>query len=292
MDSFNLKLGKYVEFFNQYLEAKFNSLSTSAPETIKEAMKYAILDGGKRVRPTLCLALADSFGVPREKVIDFALAIECIHAYSLVHDDLPSMDNDDYRRGKLSTHKKFGEAIGILAGDALLNFAFEVCILKDNFTDNDLKAMKIIATSAGYSGMIAGQVLDLENENTKTPNKDTLYKIFENKTAKLIKAPLMIVSCFIDPNYAEIISDYGYNLGILFQIKDDILDVKSDAKTLGKTPNKDAKAGKLTSVNLFGLDKAEELAKEHYEKCLASLSKLPNNDFLMAFTKKLFERNK
>ncbi|MBQ8426616.1 MAG: polyprenyl synthetase family protein [Clostridia bacterium] len=292
MDNYILKYNQYINEFNKYLETKLNSLSDTSPLTIREAMRYAIVEGGKRVRPVLCLALAECFGVPNEKVIDYALAIECIHAYSLVHDDLPSMDNDDYRRGKLSTHKKFGEAIGVLAGDALLNFAFEVCLSKDNISVNDIKAMQFIAKSAGYDGMIAGQVLDLENENSKQPNEETLYKIYYNKTAKLIIAPLMVVSCFVDRKFSDSINDYGYNLGVLFQIIDDILDVKGDVATIGKTPNKDVKAGKLTSIKLFGLDNAEELARSHYEKCLTALSKLPNNDFLLAFTKKLFERNK
>lgn len=291
MNNFNSKFQRYIDIFNSYLEQKFNKLSKSAPSVIKEAMRYAILGGGKRVRPVLCLSLAESFNLSFERVLDFALAIECIHTYSLVHDDLPSMDNDDYRRGRLSTHKKFGEALGILTGDALLNFAFEVCLSKENFSIRDAEATKIIAELAGYDGMIAGQVLDLESEKCEKHSKDLLYNIILNKTAKLIIAPLRIVSCFVDSKFASNIYDYGYNLGVLFQISDDILDVVGDAKTIGKTPNKDAKTNKLTSVNFYGLEKAKKLAKLHYDNALLALSNIPNNEFLLQFTKKIFERN-
>ncbi len=292
MDNYLEKFNRYLDIFNEYLDENFNKLNSEAPSVIKDAMRYAILGGGKRVRPVLCLALAEAFVLPFDTVLSFALAIECIHTYSLVHDDLPAMDNDDYRRGRLSTHKKYGEAIGILTGDALLNYAFEACLSKENITANDIKAMRVIAKLAGYNGMIAGQVLDLESEKGENHNLDTLYKIIYNKTAKLISAPLMVVSCFIDSKYKSSIVDYGYNLGVLFQITDDILDVVGNVETIGKTPNKDAEAGKLTSVNLVGLEKAKELAKLHFDNAITALSNIPNNEFLVEFTKKMFERNK
>jgi geranylgeranyl diphosphate synthase type II len=292
MINFDIEYNRLLNVFNGYLEQKFNNLEKSAPNTIKEAMKYAVLDGGKRIRPILCLAFAEAFGIPLERVLDYALAIECIHSYSLVHDDLPCMDNDDYRRGKLSTHKKFGQAMGVLAGDALLNFAFEICLSKEKFFENDYKAMRVIAESAGYNGMIAGQVLDLENEKSNQISEEILYKIFDNKTAKLILAPIMVVSCFIDSTFAPIMREFGYNLGVLFQIEDDILDVEGDISVIGKTPNKDSAVDKLTSVKLFGLNGAKERADLHYERCINALSTLLNNEFLLLLTKKMHNRKK
>jgi geranylgeranyl diphosphate synthase type II len=292
MINFNLEYDRYLSIFNGYLQQKLNSLDQSAPKTIKDAMTYAIADGGKRVRPVLCLAFAEVFGIAFERVLDFALAIECIHSYSLVHDDLPCMDNDDYRRGKLSTHKKFGEAMGVLAGDALLNFAFEVCLSKEDIGTKDILAMRTIAEFAGYNGMIAGQVLDLENEHASDLNEEVLYKIYDNKTAKLILAPIMVISCFINSEFKPVLREYGYNLGILFQITDDILDVEGEALTIGKTPNKDSKSDKLTSIKILGLEGAKKRLEKHYDKCVIALSKIPNNDFLKEFTDKIYKRKK
>lgn len=292
MINFDSEYNRYLVLFNEYLNQKLNSLSDKSPKILCEAMKYAVADGGKRVRPILCFALADSFNVPISEVKDFALAIEFIHSYSLVHDDLPSMDNDDYRRGKLSTHKKYGEANGILVGDALLNFAFETCLNKKNISNKDVDAIRIIADCAGYNGMIAGQVLDLQNEKAIEFNEDILYKIYENKTAKLLMAPILVSSCLAGGKYFNELKEYAYNLGILFQITDDILDVEGDLSLIGKTPHKDGASDKLTAVKLFGLIGAKERAKNHYEKCLNIVSELPNNDFLLTFTERIFKRKK
>ena len=281
----------YFNLFEKNLLEAFDSLNESAPSTIKDAMKYAVLDGGKRIRPVLCLAAADMLDVSFEKVKEFTVALECIHSYSLVHDDLPAMDNDDYRRGKLSTHKKFGEANGILAGDALLNFAFEYCLSKKDFNSFDAKALKILGEFAGYSGMIAGQVLDLQCEN-ETPSVDMLYNIYKNKTAKLITAPLLIASHISGGKYYDELYEYGYNLGVLFQIIDDIMDVECTLEDIGKTPNKDSAAGKLTSVSVFGLNGAKELAKKHYDLCKNIIEKIPNSEFLQMLTDEMFVRRK
>ena len=292
MINFDSEYNRYLVLFNEYLNQKLNSLSDKSPKILCEAMKYAVADGGKRVRPILCFALADAFNVPISEVKDFALAIEFIHSYSLVHDDLPSMDNDDYRRGKLSTHKKYGEANGILVGDALLNFAFETCLSKKNISNKDVDAIRIIADCAGYNGMIAGQVLDLQNEKAIEFNEEILYKIYENKTAKLLMAPILVSSCLAGGKYFNELKEYAYNLGILFQITDDILDVEGDLSLIGKTPHKDGASDKLTSVKLFGLIGAKERAKNHYENCLNIVSELPNNDFLLTFTERIFKRKK
>ena len=289
---YNQIYNHYLSVFNKHLESVYSNLSKSAPKTITDAMKYAVEGGGKRVRPVLCLATADILSVPFEKVLNFAVAIETIHSYSLVHDDLPAMDNDDYRRGKLSTHKKFGEANGILAGDALLTFAFELCLNKENFDAYDAKALSILAKFAGYSGMVAGQVLDLENERNDLADQSVLYDIYENKTAKLIMVPLLIASIFADGRNFESLTEYGYNLGVLFQIVDDIMDVECQFDSIGKTPNKDEKVNKLTSVKLWGVDGAKKRAEEHYQKCKNALKNIEGAEFLSSFADAMYVRRK
>ena len=282
---------EYLLLFEKNLSQVFSSLSTHAPQTIKDAMNYAVVGGGKRIRPVLCIASAQLLGLDFNQIKEYCVAIECIHSYSLVHDDLPSMDNDDYRRGKLSTHKKFGEANGVLAGDALLNFAFELCLSKPNFNSNDINALKFLADCSGYNGMIAGQILDLESEG-KMIDANLLYQIFENKTAKLIIAPLVIPSLLKDKKYYKELYTFGFNLGILFQITDDIIDVEGTLEQIGKTPNKDANSDKLTSVKVFGLEGAKEQAKLHYEQCLNALQNVPNNEFLLELCGKVYNRKK
>lgn len=283
---------KYLSVFNDFLQDAYESLDFNAPKTITQAMNYAVQGGGKRIRPVLCLATADALSVPFEKVKEFCVAIESIHSYSLVHDDLPAMDNDDFRRGKLSTHKKFGEANGILAGDALLNFAFEYCLSKNDFTIEDAKALKIIAEFAGYRGMIAGQVLDLQNENNDCADEKVLYEIYFNKTAKLIMAPILVACALSGNKYYKNLYDYGYNLGILFQIIDDVMDVEGTLESIGKTPNKDKDSNKLTSVRVFGLEGAKNRAKFHYEQCKGALIGVKNSEFLALFADAMFVRRK
>ena len=280
----------YLDKFNAYLQEVFLSLDKSAPKNLIDCMQYSVLDGGKRVRPVLCLATASMLGVDFDKVKKFALSLECIHSYSLVHDDLPEMDNDDYRRGKLSTHKKFGQANGVLAGDALLNFAFEHCLLSDDFDKVDAKALAFLAECAGYRGMIAGQVKDLQMEKCKTFSKDDLYEIYKNKTAKLIIAPLVIPSILANSKYYDNLYEFGYNLGIMFQIVDDIMDVEGTFDSIGKTPHKDESVDKLTAIKIFGVEGAKNQAKLHYDLCLQALKDIPNNDFLLELTNAMFNR--
>lgn len=289
---FKQQYDKYLSVFNDFLQDAYESLDFNAPKTITQAMNYAVQGGGKRIRPVLCLATADALSVPFEKVKEFCVAIESIHSYSLVHDDLPAMDNDDFRRGKLSTHKKFGEANGILAGDALLNFAFEYCLSKNDFTIEDAKALKIIAEFAGYRGMIAGQVLDLQNENNDCADEKVLYEIYFNKTAKLIMAPILVACALSGNKYYKNLYDYGYNLGILFQIIDDVMDVEGTLESIGKTPNKDKDSNKLTSVRVFGLEGAKNRAKFHYEQCKGALIGVKNSEFLALFADAMFVRRK
>lgn len=289
------KFCKFLDYFNGYLAEKFSELENdkkSVPSLTVDSMRYAVDGGGKRVRPVLCFAANEMLGGNEKDVKEFALAIELIHSYSLVHDDLPAMDNDDYRRGKLSTHKKFGEAFGILAGDALLNYAFEICLSKRDFDKSDLAASRIIAEYAGYKGMISGQVLDLLNEKNETVDEKVLYEIYVNKTSKLLTAPLLVASVKNGNAYYEELKEAGTNLGIMFQIKDDILDEESTFASLGKTLHKDKEENKYTSVKTFGLNGAKQKAFELYEKIVNVLKKIPNSDFLIEFTKRLYERDR
>lgn len=285
--NFKEKYQEYLTFFNNGLETFLGNLK-DVPENLLSAVKYSVTGGGKRVRPVLCLAVADALGVDLNKVISHALAVEFIHSYSLVHDDLPSMDNDDYRRGKLSTHKKFGEAIGVLTGDALLNLAFETVLSKNDFDLLDAKGLKILAEYAGQNGMIKGQVLDLEGEKSNDLSEEKLYEIIINKTSKLITAPLLVSSVLSGGKYFDILKEYGYNLGFLFQITDDIFDVTETLEIIGKTPNKDK--DKITAVNVYGLENARAKAKELYLKCLDLISNVDELAFLREFTEYIYNR--
>ncbi len=290
--NYELKYNQYLEYFNNSYNQVISELNKGAPGKIRDAMIYATEGGGKRIRPILCYATCDMLGVPIKEVEYFSIAIELIHSYSLVHDDLPCMDNDEFRRGKPSTHKKFGEAYAVLAGDALLNYAFELCLSKKDFTSKDALALKILAEYAGYSGMIGGQVLDLENEKNSIIDEQVLYNIYINKTSKLITAPLLMASVISDNKFYSELKEFGYNLGILFQITDDILDEESSLTDLGKTPHKDKEADKFTSIKIFGIEGAKNKASELYNLCKAILSKIPNSDFLLGFLDKIYCRKK
>ncbi len=292
--NFNIKqkYNEYYNLFESYLNDFLNSLDKSISTTIQEAINYSMLNGGKRVRAVLLLATADYLGLDLEEVKYYALALELIQSYSLVHDDLPSMDNDDYRRGKLSTHKKFGEAIGVLCGDALLNLAFETCLKKDNITKNDVNAMRLIFDYAGYKGMVAGQVLDLQNENNANPNENILLDVYYNKSVKMIVAPLLCASILANNKFYSELENYGKNLGFTFQIKDDVIDVEGDLTQIGKTPNKDLEEDKLTSIKVYGLQGAKNKAEQYFNKTLESVANLPNNEFFVDFAKMLYDRNK
>lgn len=281
---------KYLNLFNAELDKCILSIKDK-PSILKEAMVYAISGGGKRIRPVLCYAVAEILGLDCSSVNEFAVAIELIHSYSLVHDDLPAMDNDDYRRGKLSTHKKFGEAYGILAGDALLNYAHEYCLSKKDFSIKDAKALRLLSEYAGYSGMIAGQVYDMQYEKKAIINEAQLYEVY-NKTYKLITAPLLIASILADNKYYEELKEFGFHLGSMFQIVDDIMDVEGDLALIGKTPHKDIEVDKLTSIKVFGLDGARKRAEYHYNSGKMILNKIQNSGFLSAFNDAMYIRKK
>ncbi|MDD6035365.1 MAG: polyprenyl synthetase family protein [Lachnospiraceae bacterium] len=248
-----------------------------------EAMNYSIAVGGKRIRPMLLLEAYAMFGGTGDAAEPFAAALEMIHTYSLVHDDLPAMDNDRYRRGQLTTHAKFGEAIGILAGDGLLNYAFEV--MSDAVCEqgeNAAKAMRILSNKAGIRGMIAGQTVDL-TWTGKALTRELLDYINERKTSALLSGALMAGAALAGAEEEElsVLCKVGNYVGLAFQIKDDILDVTGDEKKLGKPLHSDEKNDKTTYVTLIGIEKAEEVVKEYSECAVKLLDTLPyRNTFL------------
>ena len=261
---------------------------------IYRAMRYSVFAGGKRLRPILMHETAIMCGGEWKDVEPFACALEMIHTYSLIHDDLPAMDNDDLRRGMPTSHIKFGEATAILAGDALLNKAFEV-VSAAPFRNvaRAMRAIAVLAASSGTEGMIGGQVADLAAEDREITVSELQY-IHKLKTGALIRAACAVGGILSGAGAAELaaVDDYALNLGIAFQIRDDILDVIGDAKTLGKPIGSDAEQGKNTYVGLCGIEEAERLVASHSDKALAALEPFGTKaDFLRGLTTYLVKRN-
>ncbi|NFA61343.1 polyprenyl synthetase family protein [Clostridium sporogenes] len=265
----------------------------SYEKNIYEAMAYSLEAGGKKIRPILFLNTYSLYKEDYKKVMPIAAAIEMIHTYSLIHDDLPAMDNDDLRRGKPTNHKVFGEAIAILAGDALLNEAMNIMFeysLKNG--ENALKACYTIAKAAGVEGMIGGQVVDILSEDRSIP-VDELYYMHKKKTGALIKASILAgaILASVKSTDIELLGEYGDNLGLAFQIKDDILDVEGDTTTLGKKVKSDEDNHKTTFVKVYGIEKCNELCTDITNKCFNLLNKLEKNtDNLKEITTFLLNR--
>ena len=267
----------------------------SLDENLTRAMEYSLFAGGKRLRPILLMAAADASGANGEKFITVADALEMIHTYSLIHDDLPAMDNDDYRRGKLTNHKVFGEAMAILAGDALLTLAFEV-ILRQKDVPNAilLKVLEEISVAAGAAGMVGGQVIDLRSEGVKI-NFETLKLMHRGKTGALFRAAIRsgAILAQSSPEKLEKLTIYAENFGLAFQITDDILDVTGDEKILGKPVGSDAKNLKSTYVSLTSLEKAKIFAQNAVEEALNALKNFGDEaNFLRELVKYLVAREK
>lgn len=293
MYDYEQKYAEYLHTFENYLENYASTLNTR-PSILGDAMRYSLLSGGKRVRPVLMLAVADVLEVPQKDVLPFAVALEMVHTYSLIHDDLPAMDNDDFRRGKPSCHKAFGEAYAILAGDALLNQAFTLCFDCALKGEKYALAAKLLSEYAGMNGMIAGQAADLYySEQESELREEELLFVQENKTGKLLLAPVLIPSILADNRYFIRLEQFGKELGKLFQITDDILDVTGEFATLGKTVGKDENAEKLTCVTLYGLTGARLRADGCLAKCLAVLEGIDcDTSFLSDLARYVRERNK
>ena len=241
------------------------------PEKLAEAMEYAVMNGGKRIRPILMYMICDLFEKNNcksyDKIKEIAAALEFIHCYSLVHDDLPAMDNDDYRRGKLTVHKKYNEAIGVLVGDALLTEAFGIIANSKSLGDkNKVEIISKLSEYAGFFGMVGGQFVDMESENKKV-EIDTLKYIHAHKTGKLLTAAieLPMIALDIESEKHEKMIEYSKLLGIAFQIKDDILDIEGNFEEIGKKSN-DVENEKTTYPSIFGLDESKRLLQEYLEK--------------------------
>ncbi len=249
-------------------------------ETIMKAMNYSLSAGGKRLRPILTLESCKAVGGDIKDAIPFAMAIEMIHTYSLIHDDLPALDNDDLRRGKPTNHKVFGEAMATLAGDSLLNYAYEIMLSSSINKENPnkyLKAIYEIAKHAGIYGMIGGQVVDVESEN-KIIDKDKLDFIHLNKTAAMIVGCMRAGAIIGDASEDDLekITKYAENIGLSFQIVDDILDIIGDEEKLGKPIGSDIENHKSTYPSLLGLDKSRQIARELIEEGKSSIKDLPS----------------
>lgn len=273
----------------------------SFQKTIYDAMEYSVMAGGKRLRPMMMYQAYKMFGGEDKELIEpFMAAIEMIHTYSLVHDDLPAMDNDTYRRGRKTTHVVYGEDMGILAGDALLNFAYETAIKgalaakAAKNAINAINALAILSKKAGIMGMVGGQVVDVELTGKKL-DEERLDFIFKLKTGALLEASLMVGAALAgaDEKYIELMEQAGLNIGMAFQIQDDILDVISTTEELGKPVHSDEKNDKTTYVSLYGMEKSHDDVEKYSKKALSIMEELPyENQFLCTLIEKLINRRK
>ena len=268
MKDFQVYLKEKTDFFETELKKELEELSY--PETIAKGMEYAVLNGGKRLRPFLLFVTLELLNENINKGIKSAIALEMIHSYSLVHDDLPALDNDDYRRGKLTTHKVFGEAEGILIGDSLLTYAFYVFSQKNLKLLSSEQIVNIISKTseyAGINGMIGGQMIDIQSENKKI-DLETLKYIHSHKTGKLIKLPIEI-ACIIanlEKDKREILEEYADLIGLAFQVKDDILDVEGTFEDLGKPVGSDIDLHKATYPSILGMEESKKILNDTVEK--------------------------
>lgn len=288
------RLKSYITQIEASLDKHFSG-EPCAYQTIYDAMKYSLQAGGKRLRPVLTLEFCRVCGGDTVKAMPFALAIEMIHTYSLIHDDLPCMDNDDIRRGKPTNHKVFGEGMAVLAGDALLTDAMQVAAAgglalpqKDG-----LMAVLELTEAAGAKGMIGGQVIDLESES-KQISLDQLRQLQELKTGALLQAACKlgcIAAGKTDHNTLLAAQTYGLRLGRAFQIQDDILDIEGDSKTLGKTIGKDEQSQKSTFPSLLGLPRCHELVREETEFAIYAAKSFSDSGFLIELAESLVSRN-
>lgn len=271
---FNAQYDNTRRAVEESLTSFISGAENSPQKIIFDSMKYSLEAGGKRIRPVLLLETIKMMGGNCSAGIPFACAVEYIHTYSLIHDDLPAMDDDDLRRGKPTNHKVFGEAVAILAGDGLLNSAFEIMsgeILKNNCVGS-VKAMNVIASCAGVNGMIAGQIVDIESEGRSISYEELRY-LHSKKTGALIKASVMAGAYIAGANEEELkaVERYSENIGLAFQITDDILDVTGNTSELGKNTGSDIQNDKSTYVSLFGIEKARLLAQDCLKDAVESL---------------------
>ncbi|MCG3089031.1 polyprenyl synthetase family protein [Sporosarcina cyprini] len=264
------------------------------PSSLKDSMAYSIQAGGKRIRPMLVLATLEDLQASSEDAVAVACAVEMIHTYSLIHDDLPSMDDDDFRRGKPTNHKVYGEAVAVLAGDALQTLAFkQLSTLKETDPQDALRIITLLADASGPSGMVGGQVLDIEGEH-RSLSLEQLETVHLHKTGALLSFCIEAGAILAKANEEQIVKlkDYAKNIGLAFQIKDDILDITSTTEQLGKTAGSDAEREKSTYPALLGLDGAEERLRKHHQSALESIEFLADDQPLLGlFADYIVDRN-
>jgi geranylgeranyl diphosphate synthase type II len=296
--STSFDLSAYLKGTTDAVNAALDRFLPSAkakPPTIHNAMRYSLFAGGKRLRPALCLAATEACGGSHEDAMPLACAVECIHTYSLIHDDLPAMDNDDFRRGKPTNHKVFGEGIAILAGDALLTQAFEIAAQARSTPRYSCQTVMLeIARASGSLQLIAGQVADPEGEGKKHTEKELRY-IHERKTSALLCCSVRLGGMSANCSEAKLaaLTEFGYYVGLAFQVIDDILDVTQSSEQLGKTAGKDVTAQKATYPSIVGLEKSRKIAKQLTAKAYAALAPFSGRAIaLEALAKYLLERDR
>jgi geranylgeranyl diphosphate synthase type II len=297
-DAISALSGTYADKIETGLRELCESKRGAIPPRLLKSISYSLLDGGKRLRPALCLAVAERNGVSAERAMPMASALEFIHTASLIHDDLPCMDDDDLRRGRPTNHKVFGECLAVLAGFSLMIWAFEHALsgLVANGIPHEMAsgAVAYLCAAAGPEGMCAGQTLDTDRES-QGANRDFVYEIAEKKTASLIRASVVTGALLAGASdeTARRYAEYGGHIGMAFQIVDDILDVTGTPEKLGKTPHKDEAQDKRTFVSSYGLDGAKERAERESAKAAEVLSPLfPGGDLLITLAEQLAHRSR
>lgn len=289
MTEFHGQLSQYQSFIEGYLQKVLDSRRGRPQDEIYDAMGYSLMAGGKRLRPVLTLAFAQMCGGDPETAAPFAAAVEMVHTYSLIHDDLPCMDNDDYRRGKLTNHKVYGEAMAVLAGDGLLTDAFAVLSSAKAPAETVVRAVAVLAENAGTYGMVGGQVLDMDSERRACTEQEVL-DIQSRKTGALLNAACALGVLAGGGTEAQLQAACSFAglLGLAFQIRDDILDVVGDAETLGKATHVDEH--KNTFVRLYGLETCEKMVRDYTERAIGFLEIFPDREFLTWLARELTDR--
>lgn len=289
---FKAQIEKYCDTVNTEL-MKYIPEANDGQRDVTKAMRYSLSNGGKRLRPIFVLEFCRMCGGDVNKALPYACAIEYIHTYSLIHDDLPCMDNDDMRRGKPSCHKMYGEATALLAGDALLTHAFEICSASELSDGQNLRAVSLLSQNAGVGGMIGGQVIDLKYEQSD-PSISDILTVHRLKTGALISAACILgcIAAGADDEKITLASRYAYMIGTAFQIRDDLLDIMGDEEKLGKPIGSDADNDKTTYVTLVGADRAQQDVKTLTDKAVEILDSFSENDFMKTLSEYLVNREK
>ncbi len=288
-NDFQAQLNTYKQHTEDYLATECFNYPNEPQQTLFSAMRYSLLAGGKRLRPIFVYEFCKMCGGNWKRATAFAAAVEMIHTYSLIHDDLPCMDNDDYRRGRLTNHKVYGEAIAVLSGDALLTAAFSSLANADHTPQAQIAAVNVLSACAGELGMVGGQVLDMQSEQRQCTAQEVL-DIQSRKTGALIEAACVLGVLAGEGTQEQIDAAkvFAYNIGLAFQIRDDVLDVIGDAKTLGKAVGVDG--SKNTFVQLYGLDGCEQLIQEHTKKAISALNAFTDTEFMQRLSQELTKR--